>query len=106
MDVKLKDPSKVYYCKEQKLSFAGKDKIECKVTQHVRGLLNEGALVEVRTEKISDEAKAKIVAEAKAEEAAKVEEARVAGLTPAQKAAETKAKKEAAKLAAEKKEQA
>ncbi len=92
MNVKLKDPTKVYYCKEQKLSFAGKKNIETKVTQHVRGLINDGSLVEVREEKISAEAKAAIIAEAKAEEAkvkeadeAKVKEAeRVAKLTPAE----------------------
>jgi len=78
MNLRLKDPTKVYYCKEQKLSFAGDKTIEgVKVTQHVRQLLNEGALVEVREEEISKETKAKIIAEAK-------EEARVAKLTPAE----------------------
>ncbi len=84
MNVKLKDPTKVYYCKEQKLSFAGKKNIETKVTQHVRGLINDGSLVEVREEKISAEAKAAIIAEAKAEEIKVKEAERVAKLTPAE----------------------
>lgn len=106
MDVKLKDPTKVYYCKEQKVSFAGDKNITCKVTQHVRQLLNEGALVEVTDVEITEEQKAAIVAEAKKEEEAKAEADRVAALTPAQKAAETKAKKEAAEKAAKKTEKA
>jgi len=103
MKVKLKDPKRVYYCKEQKLSFAGKEVIETKVTQHVRGLINDGALVEVP--ELSAEEKKAIVAEAKAD-AAKVEAERVEKLTPAEKAAETKAKKEAAAKTAKEKEEA
>ena len=107
MDVKLKVPNKVYYCKESKRSFTGEKLHEdVKVTQHIRGLLNDGSLVEVRTEEVSDEAKAKIIAEAKAVEAKAVEAERVAKLTPAEKAAETKAKKVAAEAAAKKKETA
>ncbi len=84
MVVTLKDPTKVYYCKEQKLSFAGKKEISCKVTQHVRQLLNQGVLKEVTKTEVSAEAKAAIIAEAKAAEKAKAEAERVAKLTPAE----------------------
>ena len=96
MDVKLKSPNKVYYCKESKRSLTGDKLIEdVKVTQHVRGLLNDGSLVEIRTEEVSDEQKAKIIAEAKAAEAKEK-------LTPA----ETKKLKEEALKKVTAKEQA
>jgi len=104
MLVKLKDPTKVYYCREQRLSLAGEKDIETKATQHVRQLLNQGVLMEVS--KVSDEAKAAIIAEAKKEEADKKEADRVAKLTPDEKSAETKAAKLAATKATEKTERA
>jgi len=96
MKVRLKNPTRVYYCKEQKLSFAGKEVIETKVTQHVRGLLNEGSLVELQ--ELSAEEKKAIAAEVAAEAKAKAE----VKLTPA----EVKKAKEAAEAAAKKKEEA
>ena len=106
MIVKLKNPTRVYYCKEQKKSFAGKGEIPTKVTQHVRGLLNEGSLVEVLKSEITAEQKAQIVAEAKAEEAAKAEAARVAALSPEERKKELAEAKKAAEEAAKKSEQA
>lgn len=47
MKVKLKYPNRVYYDKEQRLSFAGKKVIETKATAHVRMLLRDGFLIEV-----------------------------------------------------------
>ena len=53
MLVKLRDPSKVYYCREQRLSLAGAKPVETKVTFHVRQLLQQGEIVEVvKVEKV------------------------------------------------------
>jgi len=47
MKVKLRDPKRVYFDRETGIVFHGKKIIETKVTQGVRELLNEGALIEV-----------------------------------------------------------
>jgi len=107
MDLKLKDPTKVYYCKEQRRSFAGvKVHEDVKVTHHVRQLLNQGVLLEITKPKLSDEDREKLMAEAKveakvkaeaeAEAKAEAEAARVAALSPEERSVEVKAAKAAA----------
>ena len=87
MKVKLKDPSRVYYDKEQRLSFAGKGEIPTKATFHVRQLINQGALIEVS--EVTAEQKKAILDEAAAEEKKKTP----AQLAAAKKKAEADTKK-------------
>ena len=47
MKVKLKDPSRVYFDREQQVTFTGKEVIQTKATYTVRQLLTDGALIEV-----------------------------------------------------------
>jgi hypothetical protein len=85
MKVKLKNPEKVYYDREQRATLHGKGIFEVKATLHIRRLIGEGAILEVETNKdelseadkakaaeakLNAEAKAKAEAEAKAKAAA------------------------------------
>ena len=47
MLVKVKDPSRVYYDREQGATLTGKEVIQVKATYTVRQLLTDGALQEV-----------------------------------------------------------
>jgi len=65
MLVKVKDSGRVYYDREQGVTFTGEEVIQTKVTFTVRQLLNDGKLVEV-TEK--EEPKTEETDESKTEE--------------------------------------
>jgi hypothetical protein len=86
MKVKLKNPEKVYYDREQRATLHGKGTFDVKATLHIRRLIGEGAIIEVESkqDELSEADKAK-ANEAKLEAKAKAE-------------AEAKAKAEAAKL--------
>ncbi len=53
MLVKVKDPSRVYFDREQGQTFNGKATFETKVTYTIRQLLNDGKLVEVEAPQVT-----------------------------------------------------
>jgi S-adenosylmethionine hydrolase len=59
MFIKVKDPQKVYFDRETKITFYGKDVYQTKATGYVRAQINSGAFIEVEAPKAEPKAEPK-----------------------------------------------
>jgi S-adenosylmethionine hydrolase len=59
MFIKVKDPQKIYFDRETKITFYGKDIYQTKATGYVRAQINSGAFIEVEAPKVEPKAEPK-----------------------------------------------